>query len=216
MTIAMSDIEVLAPIVTTHLKGAPDEVVLIYLRRAAKQFCKDSSIWEMALGTKAVIAPVLPEVTLVYTVPDDDFVLPPLSALKAISEIRFGETANDLITEDPDPRLTRDYYRYDVVTKELRISGGAWDTAGFLTVRAVLTTALTASEIPEFLVEHWSEAITNYAVWEMMNMPEREWSNSRESKTYLSKYHSRVNEARVERAREGTTGRIQVDPLPFN
>ena len=212
------DIDQLAPIVTTHLKGAPDEAVVIYLQRACKQFCKDTSIWEESLGRKSVSEPGDPDLNIVYELPDvdGDFQLPYLSALKNVSEVKFGEDTDALIKENPNPRLARNQYRFDIVRKELTIFGGAWDTDGLLEVVAILTTSLSALEIPEFLVENWSEGIANYARWEMMNMPDREWSNSRESKTYLAKYESRVNEARFERAREGTAGAVRIDPIPFN
>ena len=210
------DIDLLSPIVKTHLKGAPDAAVTIYIQRACKQFCKDSSLWEQRLGIKDVARPEDPDVNIVFEVPDDDFRLPYMSALRSISEVKYGEDEDQLNTDNPDPRLTRGQYRFDLVRKELTIVGGTYEKAGKLSVSAVLTTTLAATEIPEFLYENWSEGITNYAVWEMMNMPDREWSNSRESKTYLAKYQSRVNEARTERAREGTTGRVQMDPLPFN
>ena len=46
----------LVPDVRTHLSGAPHATVLLYLNRAAKQFCQDSLIWDAELGTVTLAA----------------------------------------------------------------------------------------------------------------------------------------------------------------
>ena len=194
---ATVSLDVLMPEVRTYLNDVPENLVLIYLQRAAKQFCQDSGVWEVSMGTKDVTVPVDGDAEVEYSVPstgdDTDFALPEESYLSAISKVKLGE---DYLEEYE--------FRYDLVTQKLVIAPRVITTNAVLEVFGTLEPTKAAQSLPAFLVERWSEGIVDYAIHEMMNMPERTWSAPYLADDYWKKYVSRVSEASVAKAREGT------------
>lgn len=259
----MAKLRDLIPEVRTHLSGAPETTVLLYLRQAAKQFCKDSLIWEVPIGT----LDVQPNVNsrLVYQLynghnvkgawsagdwavddivtsngarylclvtrtaadtdpPADDavgwmevaFVAPAQAYITAIEKVELE------VTSDPEPRplerlaegLPRPY-TFNIKTGELTIRSGAITAAGTLEVFAQLEPTRAATTLPDFLVELWGVGIAEYAIFQMFLMPKQEWTDPALAEIFRDKYKRRVAEATELRAREGTSGGIEVSPIPF-
>lgn len=194
--------DLIAP-VRTHLKGAPDPTVTLYLRRAAKQFCQDSAIWTVNLGS-APVAPPDTEEELRIAVPSTRFVLPEQSYLNAIAQVRIDRDTVDGAE-----------YRYDLPTATLILEPGTVQRDSTLYVDAVLETADNATEIPDFIARRWSEGIADYAIAEMLMMPEQEWSNPMLAAAFKAKYDARLAEATVSKARGGSKRRIRLTPIPF-
>ena len=205
----------LVPNVRTHLKGAPELTVLHYLKRGAKQFCNDSQIWDVNIGSKALQTTATVNRSRRIAVPstaagDTDFQLPEQSYLNAISRVRIATSD----TQEPDD-LADEYWGYDVPTRELILQPGAVLQSLTLYVDAILEVLSTATQLPDFLAELWGEGISDYAIFEMTSMPEVEWSNPELAKVFKAKYDSRVSEAVELKARKGSGQPIELDPIPF-
>ena len=206
----MARVNDLIPDVRTHLKGAPERTVLRYIRRAVKQFCQDSRVWQLELGSKSVDPPDDTNARVVLAVPstgdDDDYELPEQSTLNTLALVHFGDWDCPL-----DPKR----YRYDVVTANLILRPGVIHQTADVYVEAILETARDATTIPDFLAEKWGEGIADYAIAEMMMMPDQDWSDPKLGGFFERKYQSRVSEAVIEKAREGTQNSIEVTPHEF-
>ena len=199
----MADLSELFPDVLTHLSGASEATVLAVPAPGAKQFCQDSRIWAVSMGTKDIDAPDdLSEFSIVL--PEADLTIPDQSYINSVESVEI-----DNIGIDPK------YYRYDVVSKTLTLNADTFRDTVTMEVYVVLETLRSSSTAPDFLLERWGEGIGDYALWEMMRMKGREWSDQRNADVYKMKYEQRVAEAKVEKAREGTGNAIEMPPIPF-
>ena len=204
----MANLKDIIPDVRTHLSGSAEIMVLQYLRRAAKQFCQDSLIWEHLMGSKVIGDNTLQEepytIVLPETGDDPDFTIPANSYINSISKIQLDDEEVDI-----------DNYGYDIVNQTLSIRPRTVDNQQTLKIYAVLEPTKGTNIIPDFLLERWGEGIADYAIWEMMSMSGREWSDRSMASTYKMKYESRVSEAKVAKGRKGTNQAIRLEPIPF-
>jgi len=200
----MEQLDVLVPYVVTHLSGAPEIQVILYLRRAAKQFCQDTSIWRVSMGTQSVTAPTDNDAYLRISIPNDDLTLPDQSIINSIGDLKLDGDSIDISR-----------YRYNIVTQQIEFEPQAFYETKEMEVFAILEPTRSATTIPDFLVERWGEGIADYCIWEMMSMINREWSAPGIAIGYKAKYQSRVAEATVQYARRGTDKGIRLEPRPF-
>ena len=213
----MADLNDLIPDVRTHLSGSAESMVILYLRRASKQFCQDSLIWEHLMGSKVIgdtnsqeetYTIVLPEPAAdpdaTPPVPDPDFTIPANSYINSISVIQLDDKEVDI-----------DDYGYDIVNQTLSIRPRTLNNRQTLKIYAILEPVKSTDLLPDFLLERWGEGIADYAIWEMMSMSGREWSDRSMASTYKLKYESRVSEAKVAKARKGTSQAIRLEPIEF-
>ena len=206
------DLDDLLPEVRTHLPGVDDPTAQLYLRRAAKRFCQQSRVWQQLLGTKTVGPPADPEAKVRFPIPsvgeavtpDDGFVVPDDAYVHSIFRVLL----------DDDPVAERRYY-FDLTNRHLVLEPGTLIQDGAMKVGAILEPTRAAETLPEFIAEQWSEAIIDYAIFEMMSQPKKEWTDPASARTFLAKFQRRVAESRVSISREGTEDSIVLDPIPF-
>ena len=211
----MANIRDLLPEVKTHLDSVPDVTALTYLRRAAKQFCQDTGIW--TIRTEPVVVqqsdlPIDTDLPFTGTLPSDDFPVDETfpRVVFAIEDVIINTYSSINREAQANP------FSYDVITKEFEINRDLFSMYPANVEFVVqLQPTKTADTIPDFLVELRSEGIASYALAELMSMPNRQWSDPRLSVLYMSKYQNRASEARTRKSRQGTTGPIPIDFLPF-
>ena len=209
-----TQLEDLVPHVSGHLKSAPEGTVVNQMRRAARQFARDSMIWDKRLGSTDVtessstLSINIPSVRPA-DLPDGtewtaDFSLPAESSLFNLS----------LITLDEDvPR--EKFVKYDKVTSLLHLHPCLLTKDQELVVWGILQPSQTAESLPDFFVEAGIEAIAAYTIWEMMRMPDQVWSSSGDSWRFEKQYEQRLSEIKVSKARNETNDSITLDPIPF-
>ena len=205
----MARVDDLIPDVRTHLSGAPDPTCRLYLRRSAKQFCKDSLVWDVPVLTAAVEANI--DTHRTFAIDDDEFDVPEQAYITVVSRVELD------VPGENEPRVVGErFVRFNIKTGVLTLRSGAITTSGDLEVSAVLEPTRSATTLPDFLVELWGTGIADYAIFQMLLMPKQEWSDPQLAEIFRDKYQRRVSEARTIRAREGTTKTIEVEPIPFN
>ena len=227
----MARLNDLMPDVRSHLSGTPELMVLQYLRRAAKQFCQDSGVWEVSMGTKEIDSPDdsdesfrlhIPEPKLV---PNPDFdpdspvspdnpklIEPDVPPLVIPTNSYINEVARITLDNEDVPISG---YSYDIVNSTLVIAPRQFLGTRTLEVWVTLEPSRGTSIIPDFLYERWGEGIADYCIWEMMSMINREWSSPRLAREYKMKYENRVAEATVAKARKGTGQSIELQSIEF-
>ena len=213
-----TELDELIPEVRNYLKGPSDPMVTSYLRIASKQFCQDSRMWRQEIGTIEVEPPTDPNDEIVIPIPsalkDDgtrDLSLPTDSYLNTLSMVHF-----DIGPANSNLPASADDYSYDVVFQELTLVAGAISNTTKVTVTAILEPSRLTNVLPTFLVERHADGIRDYALYRMMTMKDREWTDPMLAQTYKEQYEARVAEAKIDRARGGTEKTIVLENIPFN
>ncbi|MCY4470290.1 MAG: hypothetical protein OXC08_16370 [Thiotrichales bacterium] len=214
----MANLSDLTPEVRSHLSSPPESTVRRYLRRAAKQFCQDSLVWDRSIGTAEVEANGSAERSIVLhdngaTGDGRDFVAPAQAWITTVSRVLHTSAGADFDAERDE--VDEAEYRFEVDERALVLRPGAITSTGTLDVRAALEPTRAAVTVPDFLVEQFGEGIADYAVFEMLTMPKQEWSDPDLALLFERKYQKRVSEARTHKARQGTRKSIEVTPFPF-
>ena len=206
MTVRLKD---LIPEVRTHLEGAPEPTVIIYLRRAARQFCQDRRVWDVRIGTADISPPVEDErieIPVPSTGDDPDFTLP--------ADARINRISLAALDDEEDGKLTAKQYRYDFNTEKLIIARGVVMQDAELILHAILEPTDTANSIANVVNRH-RMAIIDFAINEMMRMPNKAWTDTKSANDFLRSYTNRLAEATVSQARGGTDEPVEVEPIPF-
>ena len=206
------------PEVKGLLDGAPELAVLLYLRLAAKQFCKDTAVWRVLSGEQTVTALPPPDTPLEladlrhgagFTLPDP--AAGPYWILAVDDVLVNGESTRNRFEDRANP------FAWDRLTGDLTVHRDVLPaiTPFRLQLALVLEPARHAEQLPDFLVEEHSEGITSHAIANLKQMTGKEWSDPRGAAVYLARYEHRVSETRVRTARHGTTGKLQTPLFPF-
>ena len=208
-------IKTLVPEVRTHLDSAPTVTCEIYLNKAVKQFCRDSGAWVVSLGTTEIMPSSDNKLPVTVKVPDSDNINSPWT----VPDNGYVHRIKKILLAGAEVERIDAYtpaYKYDYVTETLLIEPHyVVSNPTSLEVYAVLTLAKGAKEMPLFFFERFSEAITNFAISQMMMMPKQLWTSSSGAQWFLRQYKLRASEAGVEVARGGTSGPVNLEPRPF-
>ena len=143
-------------------------------------------------------------------------------------EVPAEGTIYEISTVELDGRETRLPYGYDRRTGELTIrpslvsvvrngvrrGGGAVIESGELTVKATLQPTRTTDIVPNIFGD-WDTAITSRALYEILNIPNKEWSNASAAARFRTRYREQLGEAKGDIAREGTTRPIRTTHRVF-
>lgn len=147
-------------------------------------------------------------------------------------EERFTVPANGKIYEigkvelDGDPirfpyhysieegELTIEPSPVEVTRNAIRREGGAVVMGGVLSVRANLQPTHTAMEVPDLYAD-WETAITSRALYEILAIPDKSWSNAQASSRFRRRYRQQVGEAKGSLARGHTTRPIRTRHRAF-
>ena len=193
--------------ISLRVNGAPEPVILGAIRRSAQQFCGDTRIWNQSLGSASVQPPAVDSNSRI-DVPSDDYSLPAMSRLIAISDVLLDGTSltNDSIRERVRTGLLDGdrVFRYDAFEETLTIAEGAIQNAGMLEIRGTFSPDDDATAIPAAL-GRWKLAVIDRTLYELMLMPNRDWTNRVIAGDHLTEYKLRVAEATVAKSGEGTT-----------
>ena len=203
--------------VSLRVQGAAEPIVLAAIRRSTQQFCADTRVWKQTLGHQTVNPPAEGETDVQLTVPSPapsegedpgPFVLPPMSRLIAIADVLLdGSSLNSETVRGRGRRGLLDddrVFGYDEIEATLTIAGDAIPSSGILEVRAVLSPDDGATGFPSALAR-WKLGIIDRTLYELMLMPNRDWTNPLIANEHLKAYNLRVAEGTVAKSGEGTT-----------
>lgn len=210
-TLAFSSV---TPRIIPYATGCPIPVAEIAIREAAIEFCELSYAWRADMtainvvsGTSSYsLASALPvagsEVVQLLVVRYDGVELPPLVNVDVRSE--YPEHPD---TVNTSPAL---YYQFTdpqtidlVPVPDTNITGG-------LEIFAVLRPARTATGMDQSVLTKWSSVIELGALYRLLSMPEKNWSNPKQADHYGHRFMAQCAAANAQ-ARKGYTRRsLQV------
>lgn len=208
----MATLKQMVPECRTHLSSVPQDTVILYLRRASKQFCQDSKKWDVEIGSATITPLDNPYVDLEIPVPsiggETDYVLPAGSYINSISRLWLDDMKKCPIDGE--------YYAYREADGVLELNQSILSQSQVLHIAAILEPTKAANSIPDWMFEKWSDAIVDYAIYEIMMMPGKDWYDPDLAGTFWRKYQGRVSEATTSKARGNTRKRIRMPVKEFN
>ena len=220
-----------------RLPGCPEPVILAALRRGAQKFAGDTRLWRVSLGSGAVPAAAAqgPRETSV-TVPGSTFALPDYSAgltdtaeieaargiktvILNIAEVRLqngdGTPAEPPLEDRTSDRDDDRPYAYDQFDERLTFyERELVDSGGTVEVFAVLGPTDAATHLPDALAR-WKLGMFDWALYELLVMPKREWSDRTLGLHHWREYQRRVGEGTVAKSARGTGRPRRTARLPL-
>ena len=190
-----------------RLNGCPDPVILEALRRNAQQFCRDTRLWVQTMGTATISPSDDFNENIKVAVPAADFVVPDGALLHDIEKVLIdGEPIADLVDDNP--------YSYDKITLNLSINPRAVNQESELEVFASFQPNDLAMAIPDGLIE-WKPAIVDRALYELLLMPNKDWTDGPTANVHLKDYKIRIGEGTVAKAKQNSRLPVRTSRIPF-
>ena len=150
----------------------PDLVAHNALVDTAREFCRDALAWR-----ETYTLAVDPNALLVW------LPLPTDASIRAVTACRWNDT---VLTPTSEEQVHRAPSRPVTGTPEVYVQASGQElkllprpASGTLIVRAVLQPTLSAQELPDRLVDDWSEALINGAKARLLMVRDKPWSNAR-------------------------------------
>lgn len=197
-----SQLSDLYPHMIPELPDCPAPLLLQALQQAARTFCERSQTWVETLASVD-----LEDGVLEYSLsPDWD------ARIQTVEEVRINSEAGvdagdkgavqdmSLIAWDPDEQ---------VLTLDASMEP-ADDVTDGLEVDVCLVPLLDTTEVPEWLLNRYAEGITGYAMWYLLKMPSKRWSNPDLAQVYWAQYRGQLTRAKAERQRKYRAGNVGV------
>jgi hypothetical protein len=76
----------------------------------------------------------------------------------------------------------------------------------YVWMKVALKPLRTATKVPEFLFEDWSEAIVAGTKWKILSMPGKDWSDPRAAAFYRSEWRKYLSQAKRQSVKGGSGG----------
>ena len=190
-----------------RLNGCPYPVVLQALRRGAQQFCRDTRLWVQTMGTATVSPSDDYDRDIEVDLPSADYVVPDMAQIIDIE---------DLIIEDkPIQKLVGDNpFRYSKFQSKIFINPRAVNQDSDLEVIAAFEPTDTATDIPDALIE-WKLTVTDRALYELMLMPNKDWTDAPTAVKHEKNYNTRVAAGTVAKAKQNSRLPVRTARIPF-
>jgi len=191
-----TDIATLRPRVAMSVSGCPENVQLLAIRLAARDFCRDTEIWQETLSTTS-------------TADEDEYDLTALhdydAVIQRVRAVRLDDSETD--SDEADWRADE----VGALTFE-----EAPDEDG-LTIEAdvVFVPRVSCEDFPTWLLDKWSEAVTAKALASLKAMPQKPWSDPASVDALEREYAYRCGQAKASLATERQSGDLMIQPPTF-
>ena len=220
-----------------RIPGCPEPDIVDALRRSMQQFCADTLLWTVSLGQGEVSAAtdqapgkvIIPE--LAGEDEGDAFRLPEGSRgvnaeVLLIPEVRvlnddgtINRTLRETATREANSRNGQDAddypYEWDDFTGALTLyEDNIVRNGGTVEILASLRPSDEADEVPDAF-KRWKLGIFDRALYELMIIPKREWTDRVTGLHYLGAYNRRVGEGAVAKARKGGGKKLRTPRIPI-
>ena len=190
-----------------RLNGCPDPVILQALRRSAKQFCRDTRLWVQSMGTATVSPSSDYDQDIEVGVPSADYVLPGTAQIIDIEDLLIDD-------ESIQERLDDNPFRYSKFRSLIFINPRAVNQDSDLEVIAAFEPTDTATDIPDALIE-WRLTVMDRALYELMLMPNKDWTDAPTAVKHETDYNTRVAEGTLAKAKQNSRLPVRTARIPF-
>lgn len=178
------------PDAAPYLPGCPTPMILRHLSDAAREFCRETHIWEEE------IPPVYP----VEGVTRYQLDLPEEAEILSVKSATQG---------DESPELSINVFGV------LKLHQAPENTTKPIEVEAILQPVLGAEGIAGRILGDYREGIVQGALYRLLLMPNADWSNPELATLCQRRFRESVVDARTRKARGNTDRPMRVRPQPF-
>lgn len=205
----MAKHEALFPLILVELPGCPDLTIRTAINRAAIEFCRKSKAW---------IEPLDP-VGLTPGQAEYEIDLPAGSALVVIEEARIGDR---VLTPAIEAQIHGSWGRgdgdptsYACRTNGLLLLDKRPVERGAVSLTAALSPTLSATSLPDLLVDRHYEAICEGAKAILKRIPGQAWSDPAGAAAAYSLFADKTAEARIHVEHGFARGSMRVTARAF-
>lgn len=193
---ALSDFR---PKIIGHVPGCPEFLIEDAARDAAREYCKDTWVWQDGAGENEEIEVDPYEEQTVYDLTnEDDAVIIAVSAV-----LRNGTPMKPGI-------------EYARAVKDARlVLSSPLSASDEVEVKRVHRPSATAAVIPDFLLEDHAGGIANRAIASLLTMAAKPWTDASKAMYHEGLYLAAVSEARAAAIKGGTNQSLAVYPRKF-
>lgn len=198
------------PLVLVDAPGCPEQVAVLALNRAAAEFCSRSLVLQEYLDPVAVV-------------PGEwryELYLPARMTLAVLQSVRLDGRELTPVNDARGRRQWGEHHgpptHYGLLTgwREIALDPTP-QAAGELTLLAALAPALTATSLPDLVVNRHFEALIAGAMAHIKQMPNQAWSDPHGSQIALGRFRQLIDEARIENEYGRAIGSLRVTPRRF-
>lgn len=188
----------LLPYLNIHLDGVPAPVALGMVNLAARELCLQSSCWhewediplESGVNEYSVTPPSASAMVRAVK-----YIGIGMKALIPETETTVLDAKRHLLTAVGEPEVF--YMLNDMTIKVLPTPTDA-DVGKVMKVKTAFVPALDATAIPKEFIERFSETLIAGALFFLMSMPGKAWSNPQLAQMYKGAFDIGVDQARIE------------------
>ncbi len=187
------------PLIIPHVPGCPDFLIKDAVRDAARDYCRDTWIWQDGPDENEPLSVDPLEAQTVYPLTNEDNanIIAVSSVIKNGSPMKPG-------TE------------YAKAVKDARlIVSAVFSASDTVEVKRVHRPSATADEIPDFLLEDHSKGIANKAIAILLKMAKKPWTDGGKSMYHEAEYSAAVQDAVAAALKGGTGQSLTVYPRKF-
>lgn len=163
----MREIAELMPLVVPFAPSCPEPTAVHWLRWAAAEFCKATRVWREERRFD-VIGGL-----------DEQFCMPEYAAIHEIEHAWFNGSLLRAIgygSTVPTAQDALPHFLTQTAPDTLRLAPGALDR-GELLIHVFLKPSTTAEDLPDFLVDHYSQEIADGALSRILLLPNQPFSS---------------------------------------
>ena len=190
-----------------RLNGCPDPVILQALRRSAQQFCRDTRLWVQTMGTATVSPSDDYDQDIEVALPSTDYLVPAMARVIDIEDLVIDD-------ESIQKRVDDNPFRYNKFQSRIFINPRAVNQDSDLEVIAAFEPTDTATDIPDALIE-WKLTVMDRALYELMLMPNKDWTDAPTAEKHEMDYNTRVAEGTVAKAKQNSRLPVRTARIPF-
>lgn len=191
--------------------GCPDPVLEQAVVQTAYEFCDKTGAWDEVQDPQALVAGT----------GDYDIDVPPGAILMRVRNVWIDGQAVASETFERVAVMSRDlgspvYFNAAIDRAQIRLFPTPSADGGQMVVRAVYAPAMTATSLPDFLLQRHTDAISSGAKARLMLMPNMVWSNAQLGSYHSDRFTSGIVSARIESLHDRVEGSPRVSPRSFN
>lgn len=200
-----------------HVPGAPDVTAKQALLLATIDFCVNTHAWSVILDPMDIEA----------NMSEYDIEVEQGARVAAVKDVWMvggrrlePVTMDKLATVLPDWQTISTsapmFYTAPVDNETIQIyPKPSVDLPGALTIRVAYAPTLTATSVPDSVVQLYLENLLHGARYRLMAMPEKSWSNEKLAAYHKTQFDDGVVSAKIDIAHDKVQGSIRVKPIRF-
>lgn len=201
--------------VSFELPGCPEEIMRQAVVNTVKDFCRRTHAWNFFMDPIQLIDD---EASYELEYPFDSKPITAMEvmigrhALKPLKSTQLSMVLPGWQTAKSDvPR----YYNEAQIESSITLYPTPYNSLEQLVMRVALEPKVSATTVPDSIIEQYHETIASGVKARLMLMPNKQWSAPGNGAAYKAAFEDGVTNARIEVIHDGVPGTIRVQPRRF-